>query len=424
MGHVFNKEGYGLSEQRKQDVLSMSVPRSLKELRSFLGMLNFFRDFIPNLSLLLKPLTDMTQVKPSTPKSLRLHWSPEALQAFEDAKQAVVKSLNLRFLQSNGTIYLYTDASTVGIGAILTQVVDSKMYPIMCLSKKFTPAESRWATIEQELFAIVYAMHHLTSLLLGREFTIFSDHRNLAYLQTSSNDKVVRWRLSMQIFRYNIQHIAGVDNVVADVLSRLTTNYVFLLGAVATDEVTQENPSPPSTTLTPSLHPRLVHIANRSPTISDIVSTLSSKVVTLADGTVWNAYSLLSSLHNAIVGHHGESQLEAVVRLNKLQWDNYTIDIKMFLQTCIICCKLKYRPPILNLNKPKTLYSSYPFKSVAVDYIGPLPEDKFGYKYILTFVCHFSKYNTFLVPTREITAEAYAHALVQFISIFGRMESI
>ena len=168
LGHVFNADGYHLSDDRKQGIYDMQPPKSLKQLRSFLGMVNFFRDFIEHLSEVLLPLSEATK----TSKLTAFVWTEEMNVAFNDVKKLVMNAGTLQVLQDEGNIMLFTDASQVGIGATLMQQdIHSKIWrPVLYLSRKFSEAAKKWSTIEQEYWAIVYAVHSLSSYLLGRHF--------------------------------------------------------------------------------------------------------------------------------------------------------------------------------------------------------------------------------------------------------------
>jgi len=150
LGHVFDANGYHLSEQRKLGILNIAVPTTVKQLKSFLGSVNFFMAFIPNLSTLIAPLTDATRGVKKGPISL----SPEALRAFDVVKQAVHDAQALQWPNDKDPFILYADASDIGIGAMLVQLQPSGEVPIGFYSKKFTDVAQRWSTIEKECYAL------------------------------------------------------------------------------------------------------------------------------------------------------------------------------------------------------------------------------------------------------------------------------
>jgi hypothetical protein len=114
-----------------------------------------------------------------------------------------------------------TDASKIGIGAVLFQVIEGVEEPVAFLSKSFSQTESAWSTIEQELFSVVYACEKWAPMILGHHFVVESDHRNLQWLEKATAPKLVRWRLRLQEFDFDLRHLPGKYMVVADALSRL-----------------------------------------------------------------------------------------------------------------------------------------------------------------------------------------------------------
>ena len=187
VGHLFNSKGYHMSEERKQGIQDMARPISLKQLRSFLGMVNYFRDFIPHISTVLAPLTDLTCVS----KHKEFVWNEDAERTFIEIKKLIINSTSLTHLTDSGVITLYTDASMMGIGAVLVQADENNVdHPILFLSQKFSSAKCYAGmlcriTIEQECYAVYYSIITLQSYLLGRHFFVATDHRNLMYLEKS-----------------------------------------------------------------------------------------------------------------------------------------------------------------------------------------------------------------------------------------------
>ena len=123
-------------------------------------------------------------------------------------------------MKNDAPIYLNTEASDFGICAHLFQTLDTEIYHVAFMSKNLTGAQLNWSVKEKECLAIVYALKKFEYLLRGCTFKLFTDHRNLLYLNSESNAKVVRWRLAVQDYDFTLRHIAG-EQIVADQLSRL-----------------------------------------------------------------------------------------------------------------------------------------------------------------------------------------------------------
>jgi hypothetical protein len=369
VGHIFNKHGYHMSDLRKQGILDLRAPQNLKQLRSFLGMVNYFRDFIPNLSEKLSSLTKLT----ATTKNPTFIWGMEQEESFIKIKDEIMNTAQLHHLNDEGKIVLYSDASQLGIGATLTQQDEHGIErPILFISHKFSEAAQKWSTIEQECFAFYYSILKLQQYLLGRHFFVATDHRNLVYLEKSTVPKLVRWRLRLLEFDFTVIHVPGKDNVIADSLSRLN---------------------------------RIVQIPKDGSEISE------------------DTDDIISRIHNVIMGHLGISKTFRKLSELGYAWPGMKSDISKYIQNCPTCQKIKIQPiPVVQVQR-YTLAGHAPMQDLSVDSIGPLPEDESENKYILVFIDNFSKYVE-LFATKSVDAMSYVHGLLRHIGYFGVMKSI
>jgi hypothetical protein len=128
----------------------------------------------------------------------------------------------LHALQESGKITLYTDASDYALGGHLTQEVDGKEVSVLFVSKVFSEVQRRWAVCEKEMFALFYSIKKLHYLIGGRRFFVKSDHKNLQYwTNPSASSKIERWKIFLSEYDYTLDYIRGVENTVADGLSRV-----------------------------------------------------------------------------------------------------------------------------------------------------------------------------------------------------------
>ena len=195
------------------------VPKTKKEVRGFLGLTGFYRKFIENYSQLALPLSDLT--KKSLPD--KVNWSRDCEKAFSGLKKAMCQSPVLRNPDFDKRFLLQTDASDRGVGAVLSQQDDDgKDRPITYFSKKLLPRETRYSTVEKECLAIKLGVEAFSVYLIGREFTIQTDHRSLVWLNKlkEKNARLTRWSLALQAYTFNVVHRAGSANGNADALSR------------------------------------------------------------------------------------------------------------------------------------------------------------------------------------------------------------
>ena len=199
-------------------ILEIQRPADKKELRSYLGSVGFHRKFIKDFSTHASVLTDMlAKGKPN-----QLRWTTEAVDSFEYFKRKLAEYPVLRLFDTSKEVTVAVDSSNVGLGAVVLQSHEGQLCPVMYLSRKLRPAETRYSTIERECLAVVWAIKTLHCYLYGREFVLLSDHQPLSYLHSSrySNSRIMRWALDLQVYRFRVQVIQGVENHTADYLSR------------------------------------------------------------------------------------------------------------------------------------------------------------------------------------------------------------
>mgnify|MGYP000297764705 CR=1 FL=1 len=222
LGHMVSQRGLRKCDSYMSIVRDFKKPTTVKELRSFLGLVNFQRKFIPDCAVRAKPLTVLTGKK----DKFKLQWTEEMDKAFEDLKEAICAHVELSYpdySEDAEKLELSTDASGFGAGACLTQVQSGETRVIAYASMCFSPAQRNYSTIERELAAIRWAVHTFRSFLFGVPFVLFTDHRPLVYMHTMSQQKsrLMRTLNELAEFDFEVKYKAGKDNTIADTLSRL-----------------------------------------------------------------------------------------------------------------------------------------------------------------------------------------------------------
>ena len=210
LGYIINREGVRPSMKKVEAIRNLAPPKTKKQLRSFIGMVNYYRDLWPKRSELLAPLSSLTS------KKVKFEWTQEHQKAFDDIKSMIAKETLLTYPDFSKPFHLHTDASKIQLGAHIMQ--DEK--PIAFFSRKLHPAQTRYTTTERELLSIVETLKEFRTILLGQQIIVHTDHQNLTYKNFNS-DRVMRWRLFIEEFSPEIYYIPGTHDVVADALSRL-----------------------------------------------------------------------------------------------------------------------------------------------------------------------------------------------------------
>ncbi|CAM5174954.1 unnamed protein product [Natator depressus] len=219
LGHQVGQGTINPIQAKVDAIHKWPVPKSKKQVQSFLGLAGYYRRFVPQYSQIATPLTDLTKKK--QPNAVQ--WTEECQKAFNQLKASLMSDPVLRAPDFDKPFLVTTDASKRGVGAVLMQEApDQEFHPVVFLSKKLSERESNWSVSEKKCYAIVYALEKLRPYVWGRRFHLQTHHAALQWLHTATgnNKKRIRWSLALQDFDFNIQHISGASNKVADALSR------------------------------------------------------------------------------------------------------------------------------------------------------------------------------------------------------------
>ena len=222
LGHNIVGQKVRPQEDKIQAIREATRPQTKRQMKSFLGLAGFYRRFIPSFSSIASPLTDLT--KKDRPNSIK-DWQDKHEKAFQTLKIRLTSSpiLRLPVFRDEIPFVLRTDASGVGVGAVLLQEFEGEgRLPIAYASKKLLPRKKNYSTIEKECLGIIWGIEKFRKYLYGVEFLLETDHKPLSYLQTAKvlNPRIMRWAMRLQPYRFRIVAIGGQDNLGADYLSR------------------------------------------------------------------------------------------------------------------------------------------------------------------------------------------------------------
>jgi len=223
LGHIIGKEGLEMEPQKCKEALDFPQPKTPKEVQRFLGFINYYGDFIPNLAGLRAPFDKSIMQR-------RVIWNDELHSSFREIKSNFKKDQILSHFDPNKKTFLTMDACNTQVSGVLSQLhfIDNKWIPrpIRFVSKKLSTAQMKWSTFDKELYAIVIGVKKNYRYLYGHPFTVFTDHRPLEHfdsIKLHTYDQVkVRHALFLSEFTFKIFHITGKENVVADYMTRAT----------------------------------------------------------------------------------------------------------------------------------------------------------------------------------------------------------
>ena len=222
LGHRLGADHIGTSADKVEAITNWPEPTTVTEVRSFCGAVGYYRDFIPHCSELMQPLTALTGSR--TPWK----WGQQERDAFTALKAALATQPVLRLPDRNRPFVVCTDASKVAVGAVLQQRATdtAPLQPVAFFSHRLSAAQSNYSVREQELLAIILALEHWRHYLIGRRFTVETDHQSLRHIWTSNKllGREARWIERLADYHFVIRYVRGETNVVADSLSRLGYN--------------------------------------------------------------------------------------------------------------------------------------------------------------------------------------------------------
>ncbi|KAH0655105.1 hypothetical protein KY285_029987 [Solanum tuberosum] len=402
LGHIISSQGLSVDPGKVESIQQWAPPRTVKEVRSFLGLAGYYRRFIHHYASIASSITDLL-------KKEVFRWTPEAQIAFETLKTKLGSTPVLALPDFNQEFQVETDASGKGIGAILSQ----KGHPIAYFSQKLNAMMQRASTYHREMFAITQAVSKWRQYLLGRRFTILTDQQSLKNLtnQTIQTPEQQKWLTKLVGYDFHIIYRPGKQNSTADALSRNSDASLMAISA-RTFNLEQELKS-----LNQS-HPELLAIqqalqkdleTHMDFQFKDGLLFFKGRLVIPSDAPL--RHKLMFEFHATNIGGHAGVARTYHRLASNFYWRQMRKDVKSFVTTCQICQQMKDT----NLH-PAGLLQPLPipdqvFEDIAMDFITCLPSSK-GKTTILTVVDRLTKYGHFIPLPSTFSTQLVAEAFV------------
>ena len=256
LGHVVSPEGIAPDDDKIAAVRDFPRPHSVKTVRSFLGLANYYRRFIKDFAKIVSPLNQLLR------NDHKFLWTDAYEQAFKALKEALISAPILAFPDFKETFHLYTDVSNEGVGVTLGQLQNGREVAIAYAGRDFNSAEKNYSTTEREALAVIFGINNFEPYLYGRKFVLHTDHHSLKWLMSISDPsgRLARWSLLVQQYDFEIRHRPGAAHANANALSRRL--YTFTSLSISAYDV-------------PGVQtPRVCDLQRRDPDLSDLVQYL------------------------------------------------------------------------------------------------------------------------------------------------------
>ena len=216
LGYKVNGEGWDIDKKRREEIFNFRTPINVKELEKFLGLVQFVGMFIPGLQTDAEPLNRLKR------KDIKWEWKSPQQEAFDNIKNKILGAKPLHHPDFRRPFIIKADASDVGIGGVLLQIQKGKLFPIEFWSKSFNKHQRNWGIEKRELYSIIMCLEKWRTMIINTSTTVLNDHRNLLNLMEKKHPTAMqaRWIARLSEFDFKIGYIKGLNNRIADYLSR------------------------------------------------------------------------------------------------------------------------------------------------------------------------------------------------------------
>ncbi|CAJ2641138.1 unnamed protein product [Trifolium pratense] len=411
LGHMVTGQGVSMDKDKVQAVLEWPIPGNVKQLRGFLGLTGYYRRFIKSYAKIASPLTDLL-------KKEAYEWNVNAERAFQQLKAAITSAPVLALPDFQKPFVLETDASGVGIGAVLHQ----EGHPIAYFSKKLVPRNQKKSAYFREMFAIAEAIAKFRHYLLGHKFIIRTDQKSLRSLmdQSLQTPDQQEWLHKFLGYDFTIEYKPGKENMAADALSRVMTLSWSEPQCQFIDEIRAALKKDQNL-----VEIILKCISGKAPiqyTMKDGLLYWKQRLVIPKESDLLN--KVLYEFHTSPIGGHAGITRTIARITSQFYWPDMKTDIWDYVQKCVICQQAKtiHTSPA-GLLQPLPIPSQV-WEDIAMDFITGLPPSQ-SYTTIMVVVDRLTKYAHFIPMRSDYTSKSVAEVFMQnIVKLHGMPKSI
>ena len=404
LGYVVDEQGLHSSDQKLEAIVKFPVPKNVQQLRSLLGMINYYGKFVPNLASIVHPLNKLLRL------NCKWKWTKQCDQALSQVKEKLLATRLLVHYNSDLQLRLATDASAYGVGAVISHLFpngDEK--PIAFASRTLSTAEKNYPQIEKEALSIVFGIKKFHQYLYGRKFDLITDHKPLAAILRPTKAipslaaaRMQRWALLLSAYSYDISYRPTKEHANADCLSRLPLDIkegkgstyfdsVFNIGQVESLPLTSKELST-ATKVDPTLSKVARFIQTGWPSIipANLKPYFNRKLeLTLEKNCLlWGIRVVIPEkyrdkvLHQLHTDHPGIGRMKSIAR-SHVWWPGLDADIEHLAKSCESCLSVKSNTPPKSPLNP-WLWPTTPWTRIHIDFAGPI----YGKNYLVIVDAH------------------------------------
>ncbi len=434
LGHKIDADGLHKTDDKIKAIIEAPEPKNVGQLRSFLGLVQYYHKFLPNLANVLHPLHQLLQTK------CKWNWSQRHATSFKQVKEAVASETVLAHFDPNLPVHLACDASPYGVGAVLSHITeDGNDRPIAFASRSLSPAEKNYAQMEREALAIVFGVKKFNQYLEGRKFTLVTDNEPLLAIfhprkgiPSTAAARLVRWAVTLSGYQYDIKYRNTKYHGNVDALSRLplqcqpqdsaTTFRLNILDTLPVTCAELRDATRKDRVLVRVLES--TRVGWNDPVEDPKLKAYSKrrKEFGLYDGCImWGERivvpeklqkRILEDLHE---GHLGIVKMKGLAR-SYVWWPGIDMDIEQMAKSCGGCQEVQ-RAPALAPQHPWE-FPSRPWKRIHIDFCGPFQDRMY-----LVVVDAHSKWPE-VIPMKTTTTEQTIDALRTIFARWGLPEQL
>ena len=381
LGFIVDREGIHMDEKKVSAVQSWPEPKNQHELLQFLGLANYYRKFVRNFSLISAPLTDLLR------KDTAYEWKTEQATAFEALKTALTSKPVLLIPDAKGDFEITSDASNIGIGAVLSQAG----HPVAHFSRKLNKAEKNYAAHEKEALAVIEAVKQWRVYITGRPVTLYTDHHSLKYLKTQPNLNLRqrRWVEELDALDWKIEYKPGRLNQAADALSRRPDHELGAIKVLGEEQqYLEELKNHWTFEDLPDCYVMMDGLAYQRGERND-----DDLRLVIPTAPYWKDLKIIIIRENHDTKYSGHLGIEKTTELvqRNFVWEGMAGDIKEYVATCPTCQQMKH-----STQKKAGLLQPLPipdrkWSHISMDLITHLPTSSQGNDAFVVFVDRLTK---------------------------------